>query len=218
MYLPRHPHSLLRPTCGCSFLCGPHPTLRGWSEARWRQPVCGFPSSCMPHPLVELISDVALPAGVFHTEMRTKLYRVEIFNKTLSVTLETALCGNSFKMRIPPTPRLVSAPSLDPVESAFDGVTFSVPRHPPAPGSVTLPPHLGSSLLHRHQWQAAATLASQPGHSVDDSGRNHRNRWLASSRWFLRARHDMDIHRNRCVDDVGWSIGVEVALLHITLL
>ena len=33
--------------------------------------------------------------------------------------------GNSFKMRIPPTPRLVSAPSLDPVESAFDGVTFS---------------------------------------------------------------------------------------------
>src|SRR6185369_4418342 len=55
-------------------------------------------------------------------------------------------------------------------------------------------------------------LAGQTCERVGDGRRDYWNRWFAAAGWRFSARHDVNVDRHRCIDDVRRSVTVEVAL------
>src|SRR6185369_834709 len=56
-------------------------------------------------------------------------------------------------------------------------------------------------------------LAGQTCERVGDGRRDYWHRWFAAARWRFSARHDVNVDRHGCVDDVRRSVSVEVSLL-----
>ena len=69
--------------------------------------------------------------------------------------------------------------------------------------------------LETQQRQGTVPPPSQAKQCIDHGGRNDRNRWFAASRGLFRARNDVNVDSNRCVDHVRWSVAVEVVLLRM---
>src|SRR5258708_38720600 len=76
----------------------------------------------------------------------------------------------------------------------------------------------GINLLYRGQRQAAVAFAGEFRQSIDYRRRDYRNRRFTASRGLFRVGHDVDIYRNWRILYVGWSVAVEVALLHAAIL